>query len=89
MTSLRVENNRLKSPAYYAPDDQNIRPVQNESVVTRIFYADLPFAALHQPFGRIITLVMDTTRTCSSFSQLVEKQNYKELVKTSVAVVRL
>ena len=89
MTSLRVENNRLKSPAYYAPDDQNIRPVQNESVVTRIFYAALPFAALHQPFGRIITLVMDTTRTCSSFSQLVEKQNYKELVKTSVAVAAL
>lgn len=76
----------LKPPAYYAPDD---RISTKNSLAARCFYAALPFLALHKPFGRIITLSVDSLKTVSSFQQLADKKNSKELLKTAIAVSAL
>jgi hypothetical protein len=79
----------LQSPAYYAPDDSNISHSKKDYLIVRIFYAALPFIALHKPFGKIITFVMDSIRTVISFNQLVEKKESKKLLETIVAISAL
>ncbi|MBX9745186.1 MAG: endonuclease/exonuclease/phosphatase family protein [Chlamydiales bacterium] len=90
MTTAAIDHPlHLRSPAYYAPDDGNSQDVRKHSLVTRAFYAVLPFIALHKPFGRIITLTMDSSRTVSSFSQLLEKKDGKAALKTIIAIAAL
>ena len=73
----------------YAPDDSNIHHAKKDSLICRVFYVALPFIALHQPFGRCITVAMDSIRSVSSFGLLAGKRNCKELLKTCVAVSAL
>ncbi len=84
-----IPGRALRPPAYYAPDDGNSQDVGKHSLVTRAFYAVLPFIALHKPFGRIITLTMDSTRTVSSFSQLLERKDGQAALKTIIAIAAL
>jgi|GEM_PF-2528543 len=87
MSSL--SNIKLYPPHYYAPDDTNIQNAKNDTLIIRIFYASLPFIALHRPFGQAITLTMDSIRTASTFSRLIDHKNSKELIKTAIAVAAL
>ncbi len=91
MTSLSETNNglRLQSPIYYVPDDGKLQHAKKEPLALRVFYVALPFLALHQPFGRAITLTMDSIRTFSSFNQLINEKNSLELLKTAVAIAAL
>lgn len=90
MTSAAIHHSvQLHSPAYYAPEDGNSQDVRKHSLVTRAFYAVLPFIALHKPLGRIITLTMDSSRTVSSASQLLEKKDGKAALKTVIAITAL
>ncbi len=79
----------LKTPAYYAPDDGLNQEVLQRSLVARVFYAVLPFIALHKPFGRIITLTMDSIRAFSSLRELFENKDGKAAFKIIIAVAAL
>jgi len=91
MSSISKTDNdlHLHLPAYYALDDTNIHHDKKDSLVSRIFYIALPFIALHKPFGRLITFVMDSIRSISSFGQLADKKKCKELAKTAIAISAL
>jgi endonuclease/exonuclease/phosphatase family metal-dependent hydrolase len=79
----------LRSPVYYASDDGSHQRVKKHSLVTRTFYNVLPFLALHRPLGRIITVTMDSSRTISSFSQLLEKKDRRAILQTCIAIAAL
>jgi endonuclease/exonuclease/phosphatase family metal-dependent hydrolase len=90
MTAASVDSSLpLKAPAFYAPEDGRSPEEKKHSLVTRVFYAVLPFLVLHRPFGKIITLTMDGSRTVSSFSQLFEKKDGKTALQTIIAVAAL
>lgn len=91
MTSLQkpLYDLKLQIPPYYAPDDTNINHAKKDSLPLRIFYVALPFIALHKPFGRVITLTMDSIKTVSCFTQLIDKRNCQELLKMAVATAAL
>lgn len=89
MTAAIITPRHLSSPAYYPSNEGSSQELKKHSLIARAFYAALPFIALHKPFGRIITLTMDSTRTVFSFSQLIEKKDSKAALKTIIAIAAL
>ncbi len=80
---------QITPPPYYDLGDGRVEHVKKDSLSSRVFYAALPFIALHNPFGRAITLTSDALKTVSSFSELIDKKNSKELAKTAIASLSL
>ena len=81
------DNINLKSPEYYPADDSRIE--SKKTIPMRVFYSVLPFIALHKPFGRGITLIVDTSRSVYSLGQLISNKNSKELIKTAITILAL
>lgn len=76
----------LKYPAYYAPDE---RGVSKDSLASRVFFAALPFIALHKPFGWGITIALDVVHSYSSLKECINAPNGKQLFKTAIVIASL
>jgi len=76
----------LQSPAYCELDTDNIHEIAKNSLVTRVFYAALPFIALHRPFEQIVTLTMDSMRTITSLSNFLENKDARTAFRTVIAI---
>jgi endonuclease/exonuclease/phosphatase family metal-dependent hydrolase len=85
-----VSLSKIKFPAYYAPNDGNIYHPVKDSLAVRVLYAALPFITLHKPFGKVITLTLDSLRVFSSLNQLFKNlKSPLQLLKTVLTVTAL
>ncbi|NGX56797.1 MAG: hypothetical protein K1060chlam5_01043 [Candidatus Anoxychlamydiales bacterium] len=79
-------NEFLHKPAYYTANSENINHPKKDLLISRIFYATLPFIALHKPFGKAITLTIDSIKVFSSFNDLYNKNNIKNFSKSAFSI---
>lgn len=85
----------IKNPVYFQRDyDRDARTDLGEpSLILRIAIAVLPFFALYQPFGKLIAISTDGSRSYNSFKAAIAAYNSgnfsKEVLKTTLAVIAL
>jgi len=80
---------KLIEPSYYQSSLYEPELAIKKPLSTRVFFAALPFIALHKPFGRAVTFTADAIKIVSSFNELVNEKDAKRIVQAAVAVSAL
>jgi endonuclease/exonuclease/phosphatase family metal-dependent hydrolase len=70
-----------REPAYYS-----FESIPWRSLPARTLSVALPFLALHKPWGRVITLLSESSHSISNLHDLYQKPDAKKVFKTCVGV---